>query len=440
MNGCAEGLFGRDGEVRKIELKTEMRNTRILLMKADPFYGSLLLNIPIEERSDIATACTDGRAIYYNPRFLGSLSEKERRFVLMHELFHVLLRHPLRMKGRNAKICNVAADLIVNAEVIRLMNNRGFNGIFPMSVPSGTLRASLPLGIAMEELYARLKADNKENPLNQNILLRKSYISPGTRKNDPIEVPLPRPGERDREMLPLAPDDLESDNLSAADQARIEKMLRGLIKEALRDSHGGTGSLYRPREILALGSGRPLNWKRILKDLLSEEQDEDTSYATPERKYIHMDLILPGHGQTEERLNEAWAFVDSSGSIGDEQMHRFLCELLELLRSFGCTLHLAYWDTEVTDVYRKIRTKKELEDSKPMHSGGTDINCVFQWMDQEKIKPDVLLILTDGYFGVLKPQYHRRSLRDRTILVLSESRNNTDAMRKIGKVAVLEGR
>lgn len=42
------------------------------------------------------TAATDGYRIYFGPKFLDELSDREVDFVMMHEILHVALQHCLR--------------------------------------------------------------------------------------------------------------------------------------------------------------------------------------------------------------------------------------------------------------------------------------------------------------------------------------------------------
>ena len=100
-------------------------------------------------------------------------------------------------------------------------------------------------------------------------------------------------------------------------------------------------------------------------------------------------------------------------------------------------MNLAYWNTEVTDVYRSIKSEKKLWECIPHSSGGTDINCVYRWIKQNRIKPEVMLVLTDGYFGKLEEE--NAHLRRKTIVVLSQnSARADDNIRAVGKPAMLQ--
>ena len=425
-----------------MDLRNEIAKMRMELMHTSPFYGTILLHVPVREDRDIPTACTDGRVIRCNPSFFSSLSREERRFVLMHELFHILLMHPSRFSDKNPFLYNVAADMVVNNMCCSLSGMAGFMSGFRMRMPKDGIRPSLG-GASTEELYAKLADDQLKavkglkKGMAGSILIRKNYMAGG--KAGKEEHRIPAPGERfpDGKGRALGSADLEEDPRSPSERVRAEREISRLVRDALKGDPGAAASGYVPREICVLAQRKPLPWKRLLRDFLTEERDDDTSYATPERKYIHMDLILPGHGLTEGSVREIWTFVDSSGSISAHEIEAFLSELYHLIRGLRCTLHIAYWDTSVTDVYRNIDSVAKLRECMPKHSGGTNINCVYQWIEDNKIKPDVLLILTDGWFGVLMDRYRKRKLRDRTILVLSNDRADLLKMREIGRPAVL---
>ena len=84
-------------------------------------------------------------------------------------------------------------------------------------------------------------------------------------------------------------------------------------------------------------------------------------------------------------------------------------------------------------MYLNIRSEKELLKAKPLHSGGTDINCVYGWLAAQKVKPGVMLILTDGFFGTVNENSVPRSLKSKTVVVLSTNTKITENMRTIGR-------
>lgn len=88
-----------------------------ILMK-NGFYGLLLMHMGFALDSEIPTACTDGRKIYFCPKFINELSDGELDFVLMHEILHVALRHCLRTGDRDPQLFNIACDIVVNSNIL----------------------------------------------------------------------------------------------------------------------------------------------------------------------------------------------------------------------------------------------------------------------------------------------------------------------------------
>ena len=60
------------------------------------------------------THATDGTRYYYNEAFSQKLSPSEFTFINMHEIYHVLFQHNLRMRNKDRQIYNLAADIKIN--------------------------------------------------------------------------------------------------------------------------------------------------------------------------------------------------------------------------------------------------------------------------------------------------------------------------------------
>lgn len=60
-----------------------------------------------------AIACTDGRVIYVGERFW-QLPLREQYFIVNHEFLHIILKHIERSEGKDMRIYNLAADVVIN--------------------------------------------------------------------------------------------------------------------------------------------------------------------------------------------------------------------------------------------------------------------------------------------------------------------------------------
>ncbi len=408
-------------------IQNDLQQFKAEMLVYRPFFGDILLRLPIVQDDSIPTACTDGRTIRWSSRFFSTLTAAQRHYVLMHEVLHTLLMHPIRMEGYDPEIWNIAADMVVNTLCDRIAND--VNHLKPVKLmerPSNGIFVSIAPDSTVESLYGMLQADIKKRGRTFSI---SSYYGP-----DKL------PGMSRIEITPdsdLIPCTVGGRPLTSREKQILEQQISALLREAAAGSRGDFGSYFVPRELVSLTYPRPVPWRRMLREHLTQAASDDASYATPERKYLHMDLILPGYCLTEEGdLESLWAFVDSSGSISGDTLNQFLTQLYRIVKEFHCELNICYWDTRVTDIYRKIQSEKQVLKCQPHHTGGTDINCVYRWMEENHVKPYVILILTDGYFGTVSPD-NRRCLRPHdTVLCISNESRSPEYV-KIGKVCRL---
>ena len=418
--------YNPDYEQSNIEDKIE--KFRFLLLRKMPFYGDVLLHLPFIESNDVKKACTDGRRIYINQEYFTKLRQGEGHYILMHEVFHILLMHCIRNKGRYERLWNIACDLVVNDMLDKLRPDMKKMGI-AFEPPMGNLTANIG-DSPVEDVYNKLRNDNKM-PDRRNVVIRKYY---GLNQSPTYIKEIP--DERD-----LKPETCQESGKTEAvkeQKARaLENEIRNRVSEALKRTQGQNGSYYIPNCLICLVESKKLMWSQILKDYLGSEVSEEISYLTPERKYLHMDLIVPGAGIRDDKLEEIWAFVDNSGSILLNQRNQFLTQVYRIAMEFHCKVNICYWDMKVTDVYRNVVGEKNVLKCIPHHSGGTDINCVYAFLQERNIRPDVMLILTDGYYGQLKEKYRSNRLRRKTVLVLSGEIPIDDRMKEIGQVARL---
>lgn len=404
-NAVKEKAYFKDSDEN---IRRGISKFKVEMMRAKPFYGDILMKIPIIEDKSIPTACTNGKCIRYNPNFLRTLNEGQRNYVILHEVYHILLLHWKRGIGRDHEVWNIAADGVVNHSLDRLKHQlpRGMKFERP---DKGVFVDQIYWYDYTEELYKKLLSDKKNN---KGVL----------RGNNKKKLHLT--------MMDLdAPDSLGEEESKICD-AQIRELLRNTIKKR------GTGdSKFLPSEVLTLVETKKLPWHKLLYDFLQEREDEESSYFTPERKYIHMDLIVPGLGKIDDELGDIWAFVDSSGSINGDEMNQFMTQLYRISKQFNCNFNIAFWDTEVTDIYKDIRHKEDILKCLANHTGGTDINCVYKYIREHRIKPEVMIILTDGYYGTVSEQVGK--LKKKTILVISENGAKIEENNEIGRLARL---
>ena len=127
--------------------KVARGKTKLLI--SYPFWGSLALATKFVEDNTIPTMCTDGRTIRWSRAFVDELSPLNVLFVIAHEILHIALMHPLRVGNRNAKLWNIATDLAINIELVKIF------GIDAM--PEGGLYDPKYDGMSAEQIYKLLQ-------------------------------------------------------------------------------------------------------------------------------------------------------------------------------------------------------------------------------------------------------------------------------------------
>ena len=100
-----------------------------------------------------------------------------------------------------------------------------------------------------------------------------------------------------------------------------------------------------------------------------------------------------------ESVGELILAIDTSGSIGRSMLTSFLSEV----RGICNTVHpervrILYWGSDVVgdEVYEVNELDSLVTSTKPMGGGGTDVNCVTQYMADNNITAQAVITLTDG--------------------------------------------
>jgi predicted metal-dependent peptidase len=132
------------------------------------------------------------------------------------------------------------------------------------------------------------------------------------------------------------------------------------------------------------------------------------NWKKPDRRFIGRDLWLPGRGGEGAGWLVIWG--DTSGSIGDDQLNKYLGELKGMLEDvkprrltvIWCDAKIEYVD-ELTDMADLDKVKARGTGGR----GGTSVRPVFDWISENRDgPPDMFIGMTDGEFSwPAKPEY-----------------------------------
>jgi len=346
---------------------------RVSMLLKNSFFGNLSTRLQLTNADEwLATAATDGRKFYYNSRFINMLTTKEIEFLVGHEVLHIVYDHMGRREERDPTIWNIAADYCVNADL-----KRHHIGDFITTVPC--LYSPDYDGMGAEEVYDHLmkNADNVDLDSLVDQLIDDHMDDDGDAKGDNAD------GKRPQKMSPAEREQLRQEIkeniINAANQA-AGKEIPDSVKRMI--SH-----LTEPK----------MPWRELIQTMLTSTVKTDYSFMRPSRRGWHLDAILPSQMPGEEI--EITIAIDTSGSIKNSDLQLFLSEVQGIMDSFsGYRIHIFSFDTRVHNpADYSSENLDTISEYVPDGYGGTDFDSIFDYLKEESIVPNRLIVFTDGY-------------------------------------------
>jgi predicted metal-dependent peptidase len=371
-----------------VEQKIERAHVSIMQSKLFRFYSGLTMIGKVEVTDKIPTAGTNGRDVWYGREFMAGLNNKQVLFVVLHELSHIAWRHTTTWKylyDKDKVLANCACDFVINLQLLDQDPN-GREIEFP------TDENGERIGL-VDEKYRGMDAQQVFD------LLRKEYgDKEGSGKGDGDGE-----GGNGRDFLKSNQFD-EHDFESAEGMTEAEKQELGTrVQQALHQGKQLAGKMGGevPRGLEELVAPQ-ISWQETLRDMVKVvcKGSGDSSWRKFSRKFLGMDIYLPIN--IDHKVGRILVGVDTSGSIGGAILDAFMAEVKSIcdeVRPEG--LDLLYWDWNVAghEFYADTEYEGMLQSTKPVGGGGTDPNCVVKYMKENTMLPEIVIVLTDGYFG-----------------------------------------
>ena len=127
---------------------------------------------------------------------------------------------------------------------------------------------------------------------------------------------------------------------------------------------------------------------------------DTSSWSRVNRRLIASDIYMPS--MIGQKVGHIVIGVDTSGSIGRDELSEFLSEVKGIAEEvMPDTVDLLYWDAAVAahEEYNDNTVANIIESTKPRGGGGTAPSCVTDYLKEKNIKPECVIMLTDGYVG-----------------------------------------
>lgn len=326
-----------------------------------PFYSVITLATPIVWTENVPRAGTDGKNIYFNPKWVESIPENKLVTVLAHEAEHNAYDHFRRQGTRHALKWNVACDHVINNRLTTV----GFEPLEDWCCDPAFKDMS------EEEVYEAMP------PV---IEIDISCLEAGEGTGSDIMEPKGAGGQP----------------LSKAEKEEMAAEWKTKLQQAV-DAAKRAGKLPEHLERLVTDFLKPeVRWEDILVGAVCQNVYRDYSWDHPDEAYMQRGLIVPSL-YSEGKPPVVFA-GDTSGSISDEDNRRICSELLGALDFYEeqgqelMSLPVLWCDTQVH--FQEIEAP---EDLKPIGGGGTSYAPVWEYIKEHDIRCEIAVYATDGY-------------------------------------------
>ena len=347
-------------------LTSEQRVTKshIAIMRSKQFcmFAGVLSVGKVKFMEDLPTAATNGRDVMYNPKFIDTLNDKELNYVVLHEALHKVYQHMHLWKKlwkENPMLANMAADYVVNYAIYEADEHSEI-----AQRPDSALFDLAYKGMTTKQIFDMLKKSSE---------FVKQQAGHDT---------------HDWEGAEALSDDEVKETAKQIDQAlRQGEIIRGKMQG---NKNRAVNEILEPK----------VNWREQLREFVNStcKNKDRTSWKRPHKRFIGHDIYMPS--MIGESIGQVVVGIDTSGSIGQKELNEFLSEVVAICDDVSpSSIELLYWDTAVAghETYNQGDYKALVQSTKPAGGGGTHVGCVNQYIQDKRIEPEAVIILTDGY-------------------------------------------
>ena len=337
---------------------------RVGLLLRHPFFGNMATRMKLIDASDwLPTAATDFRNFYFNREFFDKMTPRQVEFVVAHEILHCVFDHMMRNEGREKQIWNIAADYCVNGILKRdrIGDDPPVKFFYDRKYDNWSA----------EQVYDEIFNKYDEEQLNQLGQMLDHHMDPEGGKDGQPQY--------------------SKDEL---------KKIRDEIKEAMIQSANAAGAGNVPGEIARMIKDMTepkMDWREMLRMNIQSLVKNDFSFSRPNRKGQMTGAVLPGCNF--DTSIDVCVALDMSGSISDEMGADFLGEVKGIMQEFK-DFNIKIWCFD-TKVYNEqdydSYNGDEIDEYEIMGGGGTEFDCNWDYMKEHDIRPQKLIMFTDGY-------------------------------------------
>lgn len=327
-----------------------------------------------EVTDNLPTAATNGRDKLYGADFITPLNRKQLRYLVLHENFHVALKHCVLykdIKKKWARKVNKAQDYVINGLIEEM--DPGFT--FVERPSKGILVDPKFNGMSFQQVFNLLPDDADDEG------------GGGGKDDNPFD------------------EHIDADDLSFDEQQDLSRQIDDANRQGQMLARKLAGKDGGGSDIFGLAADRSTDWVSALREFIQSVStgDDNSRFAPPNKRLLAAGFILPSH--FTESIGEIIIAADTSGSMGPYYKLLFgevstICQ-----QTKPAAVRVLWWDTSVCgdQVFTAIDYDQIATLLKPKGGGGTTPQVVVDYIVKHKIDAKAIIWLSDGYIGCDDP-------------------------------------
>lgn len=373
----------------------ELQAARLKLVLQMPYIATALWQlVPIEMPNMSKVACgpigvDKWWRLYYDPELLAKTPIPQLAAILYHEVNHLLRQHHERFehetKQGNAQLANIAGDCEINDDISQDPKQ-------PMYLPEWVVMPKsfgLPNALLAEDYFERLKKDAKKITIKIGVASGNCGSCATGNDGEPGEQGKPNDGSDGAAKT--------AKGISAGEGELIKRAVAEDIETYAKQSRGTVpAGLARWADVLLHPK---IDWRKELSasirhSLTDIKGQVDYSYRKPSRRQSALpEFVLPSMRQPVPHVA---VVVDTSGSISQEMLTTACSEIQGILKAVGGN-HIGFVsvDAEV-NFSGNVRSVSKVK-AKLRGGGGTDMRLGINAAREQRPRPHLIILLTDGY-------------------------------------------
>ena len=428
-----------------VSIERRMKAARTKLLINDPFFGSLILGMPLIWTEVLPTMATDGKHLFANPTFVEELASTTALCgILVHEGGHKAFFHHLRRGNRNPEGYNIAGDVVINW----IIENQS-----KWSLPESALRydtlheqgytLSKPDGkYSTEQLYAELKNQNPEDDQGEDDQgdqpgddQQDSQPGEDQQGNQPgDDQPGNQPGQSEGEGegesegqgdpfadptgtgIVIDAENADGEELSEVEQAEMEQSaMRDLQQAAATAQKAGKLPGWAKAYVEDLRDAK-IDWSEELVNACDQcGTDSKYDWKQLDKKMLRSQgLLSPRH--VKSGIGKMVITFDTSGSVyyqtladGRKAYEALMSEVISIAEDVQPSeVIIIYCDSAISRV-DTFEDASEIDADALVKcgGGGTRFDPPFDYIEENDIEPDCFIYLSDleARFPSTEPDY-----------------------------------